>query len=175
MRYVLLSTLIFLASCSKEPDVEVAQNKLTLLASMDIKGVGSSYNNFTIEKLDGVPFNAIIIPSASPVVRIESSPLFELDSLNVLSQKVNIRYTEGSKTYIANNLTGDGYIICLRNRNSEINVNIRDGNGNIKPALKRNEDFEAKFRFTAVNQSAPFDTVRITNGKLIRNGYYYVY
>lgn len=171
----LLLLLCALASCSKDPvNAESGQNKLTTSVSFSANGVPAAYNEFTIQSLN-FPFSAFIIPATNPVLRIETATLKELDSVHTSSQNVLFRYFSGANTYVADNTVGDGYVICVRNRNSETNVNVRDGSGNIKPALKREEDLEFKFSFRARNQTAPFDTVRVTGGKLIRNGYYYVY
>lgn len=164
-----------LASCSKdEIKTEVAQNKLTTTVDFTTNGSAAAYKEFTIEALN-FPFSAFIVPGTSPVLRIETIGLKELDSVHTTSQNVLFRYFSGSNTYVADHTAGDGYIVCVRNRNSETNVNVRDGSGNIKPAVKREEDLELKFSFRARNQAAPFDTVRVTNGKLIRAGYYYLF
>ena len=166
--------LLLLTACSKEPPTEAGQDKLTLTADFTVNGTPTAYTSFAFETLT-FPFTAINIPTTNPVLRIESVSMKELDSVHTASQKVNFRYTLNNKTYVADQTRGDGYILCTRNRNSEINVNVRDGSGNIRPALKRNEDLELRFRFRALNQAAPFDTIQVTGGKLVRNGYYYVY
>lgn len=169
-----LLALTLFASCSKEPTVEVAQNKLTTTVNFSANGIPASYSDFNIQPLN-FPFSAFIIPTTSPVLRIEVASLREKDSVHTASQNVSFRYFVGTSTYVADQNAGDGYMVCIRNRNNETNVNIRDGSGNIKPALKREEDLELKFSFRARNQVAPFDTVRVTDGKIIRQGYYYVY
>jgi hypothetical protein len=172
--FFLLASLT-LASCSKdEITTEVPQNKMTTTVDFTANGVAASYKEFTIQALN-FPFSAFIVPTSSPVLRIETVGLQELDSIHTASQNVRFRYFSGSNTYVADQTAGDGYIVCVRNRNSETNVNVRDGSGNIKPAVKREEDLDLKFSFRARNQAAPFDTVRVTNGKLIRAGYYYLY
>jgi len=174
MKKLIWPLLILLAGCSKEVPLEAGQDKLTLTADLLVNGSPSVYTSFAFQTLT-FPFTAINIPATNPVLRIETVSLNELDSVHTASQKVNFRYTLNNKTYVADNTRGDGYILCSRNRNSEINVNVRDASGNIRPALKRYEDLELKFRFRALNLAAPFDTLQVTGGKLVRNGYYYVY
>jgi hypothetical protein len=175
MRYLTIAAILFLSACSKEPTVEVPTNTLVSSASFTVGSNTQTYNNFLVEQPSGFNYRIYSIPSTSPLLKIQATTLRELDSINVKSQNVKFTYTIGVLTYVADDQLGEGYIKCVQNKNSEYNVTIRDGSGNLKSALKREENFDARFTARLVNPASPTDQVVITNGKLTRSGRYYVY
>ena len=167
--------MLFFLSCSKDPTPEVPTNTLVSTATFTVGSSVQSFNNYLAEPISGFNRNRYSMPSASPILKIEVRPIFQTDSVNVRSQDLKFIYTEGTKTYVADGNQGDGYINCIVNLSNEANVTIRDGAGNLKSAIRREESFDARFAAKLINQAAPFDEVIITNGKLTRNGKSYVY
>jgi hypothetical protein len=167
--------MIFFVSCSKDPVPEVPTNTLVSTAVFTVGSSVQSFNNYLAEPISGFNRNRYSIPTASPILKIEVRPIFQTDSVNLRSQDLKFIYTEGTKTYVADGSQGDGYIKCIVNLSNEANVTIRDGSGNLKSAIRKEETFDARFAAKLINQAAPFDEVIITNGKLTRNGKFYVY
>jgi hypothetical protein len=175
MKKLYFVVFVFLCSCSKDPVPEVPNNTLVSTAVFTLGSSVQSFNNYLTEPISGFNRNRYSIPTTSPILKIEVRPIFQTDSVNVRSQDLKFIYTEGTKTYVADASQGDGYIKCIVNLSTEANVTIRDGSGNLKSAIRREETFDARFAAKLVNQAAPFDEVIITNGKLTRNGKSYVY
>lgn len=167
--------VVAFVSCSKDPVPEVPTNTLVSTAVFTVGSSVQSFNNYLAEPISGFNRNRYSIPTSSPILKIEVRPIFQTDSVNVRSQDLKFIYTEGTKTYVADASQGDGHIKCIVNLSNEANVTIRDGAGNLKSALRKEENFDARFYTKLINQAAPFDEMIITNGKLTRNGKYYVY
>lgn len=167
--------MIFFLSCSKDPVPEAPTNTLVSTAVFTVGSSVQSFNNYLAEPISGFNRNRYSIPTTSPILKIEVRPIFQTDSVNVRSQDLKFIYTEGIKTYVADASQGDGYVKCIVNLSSEVNVTIRDSSGNLRSAIRREETFDVIFYAKLINQSAPFDEVIVSSGRLTRNGKSYAY